>query len=646
MEKLILGKAKDKELSISTNILQRHFACFGSSGSGKTVACKVLVEELARNGIPIIAFDPQGDIASLVEIEDEDKIKKAGTSPEIRNSYLQNTEVIIWTPGSSKGLPLSINPLQFEGLEEMDAEDKIRFLSATAKNLVSLIGFDNSTDEGKSAESILTVVFEYCINTNISLRGFKNLIELLSDLPESVATIIETISSEKLLKLLIKKLSLLTLGSRRLIFETGVPANIDVLLGLDEPNGKTRISIIYLNTLHTQEEKEFFVANITQMLYNWMLKHPLSEGQEGIQCAYYIDEIAPYIPPVKKPACKDSLTLLFKQARKYGVGCIIATQNPGDIDYKSIAQVSTYNIGTLSTKQDIKKVKTRLDSMAPLEADNIIKKIPSLKKGNFLLLSPDEFDKVQELKVRWLVTKHNVLSEEQLSQFIPEEIREKYKKTEKPSETEEIKETKEAEKAEIEEEKEKPEKTSTKGVDEVLYVRNQIFEKDLLKIIKPHLAGTIIKSEILTDRKFSYLPLLKVNLTFYKKKGVFKKKIEEIPENLYLNYETREILYFEYTSMAFSSLLDMDPNKIEDLDQHYEIESIPKSEIDFDFRSLGKKIDEKEIRNNMERKYPVKVNSIELLLIPTWECTIKKKKSDEARKIVFDGVLGWEVIIN
>jgi len=181
----------------------------------------------------------------------------------------------------------------------MDAEDKIRFLSATAKNLVSLIGFDNSTDEGKSAESILTVVFEYCINTNISLRGFKNLIELLSDLPESVATIIETISSEKLLKLLIKKLSLLTLGSRKLIFETGVPANINVLLGLDDPNGKTRISIIYLNTLHTQEEKEFFMANITQMLYNWMLKHPLSEGQEGIQCAYYIDEIAPYIPPVK-----------------------------------------------------------------------------------------------------------------------------------------------------------------------------------------------------------------------------------------------------------------------------------------------------------------------------------------------------------
>jgi len=139
---------------------------------------------------------------------------------------------------------------------------------------------------------------------------------------------------------------------------------------------------------------------------------------------------------------------------------------------------------------------------------------------------------------------------------------------------------------------------------------------------------------------------LKVNLTFYKKKGVFKKKIEEIPENLYLNYKTREILYFDYTSMAFSSLLDMDPNKIEDLDQHYEIESIPKTEVDFDFRSIGKKIDEKEIRNNMERKYPVKVNSIELLLIPTWECTIKKKKGDETRKIVFDGVLGWEVIID
>ena len=103
-----------------------------------------------------------------------------------------------------------------------------------------------------------------------------------------------------------------------------------------------------------------------------MLKNPLSDGQEGVQCAMFIDEIAPYIPPVKVPACKENLELLFRQGRKYGVSCLIATQSPGDIDYKAIGQFSTFILGTLNTKQDIEKVKKRLESVAPKEIDYIV----------------------------------------------------------------------------------------------------------------------------------------------------------------------------------------------------------------------------------------------------------------------------------
>mgnify|MGYP003316078035 CR=1 FL=1 len=86
---------------------------------------------------------------------------------------------------------------------------------------------------------------------------------------------------------------------------------------VDSDNNKTRISVIYLNTLSTAEEKEFFVGSIAQLLYNWMLKNPPNNNLESLQCALFIDEIAPYIPPVKKPACKTSLELLFRQGRKY-----------------------------------------------------------------------------------------------------------------------------------------------------------------------------------------------------------------------------------------------------------------------------------------------------------------------------------------
>ena len=131
MERLQLGSTPDNNpLGIKLATLQRHFACFGSSGSGKTVASKVLIEELARNGVPVIAFDPQGDISSLAVTADRGTVKKSGTDPRIRDSYDKNVEVVIWTPGSSKGIPLCINPLQFDGVGELNNEELYKLLKS------------------------------------------------------------------------------------------------------------------------------------------------------------------------------------------------------------------------------------------------------------------------------------------------------------------------------------------------------------------------------------------------------------------------------------------------------------------------------------------------------------------------------------
>lgn len=649
MKNIQLGSTPDGKLDIKLKTFQRHFACFGSSGSGKTVASKVLIEELAMKGVPVIAFDPQGDIASLMLPEDADVIKKLGTDLGIHKNFVNDVEVVVWTPGSSKGLPICINPLQFYGVEELSSEDRIRYLSATAKNIASLVGYDLTTDAGKTAEAILNEVFKYSIAQKMELKDFGDVVSLLLNMPENVEDVVSTIASEKFIKVLVKKLNLLTLGSRKLIFQTGTPANIDTLLGLDEPNGKTRISVIYLNTLHTVEEKEFFISSIAQALYRWMLKNPLTSGQDGVQCAMFIDEIAPYIPPVRKPACKESLDLLFRQGRKYGVSCLIATQSPGDIDYKAIGQFSTFTLGTLNTRQDIEKVKRRLESIAPKEVDYIVKKMPALQPGQFLVVSPDEFSNVQELRVRWLVTKHAVLTEDQLVEQIPNELREKYpysepeeiniQEEEAPTEFGETEEGESFEKLPAEDDS--PVVTS---MEEVLCVRNKVFERDLVKKIKPYLAGGLVKSEELTDTKFRYLPLVKVSLIFFQKKGVFKKTVTEIPENLYLDFKTQNLLYVKNNQFIFSSVVDLDPNKISDLDDHCDIKPIRKDKIDYDFRGMGgRKLNKKAIRNMMERKYQVKVNDVELLLFPTWECTVKEKKSKDTRTVVLDGGLGKEI---
>ena len=168
---------------------------------------------MSIKGIPIIAFDPQGDIASLALNGDKNEITRRGTDPSIQDDFNEKVEVVIWTPGSSKGLPICINPLQFDGIEELSYEDKTRNFSSIAKNIASLVGYDLDNDDGKSAEAVLAVLFEYCFNENITLFDFNEVVEILRELPDSVATVVASVGSPKFLKGLRKKLNLLTLGS-------------------------------------------------------------------------------------------------------------------------------------------------------------------------------------------------------------------------------------------------------------------------------------------------------------------------------------------------------------------------------------------------------------------------------------------------
>ena len=705
---LILGTGESGDIKMSLKTLQRHFGCFGSSGSGKTVMSKVLVEELARKGIPVIAFDPQGDIASLALLADTDTLAKNGTDQAIRDDFAEKVEVVVWTPASSKGLPICINPLQFGNLDDSSSEDRTRYFSSIAINIASLVGYDLDSDDGKSAEAVLSVLFEHEHSHGRILHNFSDVVKILRDLPESIAETVSSVASKKFMSGLVKKLSLLTLGSRKLIFQNGVPANIDVLLGRDGSTQaaaeaeaaaaaeaaaeaaaqaeaaaevaaqaeaaakvaakKTRISVIYLNTLHSVEEKEFFIAGIAQLLYSWMLRHPLSDGQEGLQCAMFIDEVAPYIPPVKAPACKQSLELLFRQGRKYGVSCIIATQSPGDIDYKAIGQFSTFVLGTLNTKQDIEKVKRRLESVAPKEIDFITNKLPALKPGHFLAISPDEFERVLQMKTRWLLTEHRALAEESLGELQPAGLQKFYNQSiatsdrvagsrlitpeaKLPSEDDQTQSTKHVTAIEIQTEPEGGEisSRSSRGSgnkkkakqEQVLVVQEVVKERDLNKYIRPHLSGRIIKSERLQQSRFKYLPLVKVDLTFIEEKGFLWKSQTKIPENLYLNYKTRDLFYVHKQQFQFSQIVHSDPNKIEDIDDHCVMEESPRIEVDFRFGTLDKKkLNKSAIKKLMERKYQSVVNDVELVLFPFYECTIKDKKKNKRRKIFLDAIFG------
>lgn len=437
-ENLLLGFERDtvgqkpdeaeppQAIELGHGTLLRHVMALGSSGSGKTVLCKAIVEECVLQGIPAICIDPQGDLCSLALATDEPQtLRDKGVDPGLARLYESKADVVVFTPASRKGVAVSADPLNLE-LSGLEPAEVVRAVTSAATMIVSLLGYKLDSDDGEG----LVAVFDRALSDLHQAKRFPRSLEefahYLASMDEGQLKPYTKYADAAKIAGACKKLARLDVGARRVLFHEGIPLNIDLLLGKGEHSaalpGKTRVSVIYLNTLSSQEEKEFFVAALVEQLYDWMLKHPSSEPQ----ALFYIDEVAPFIPPVRKPACKDSLSVLFKQARKYGVCCLMATQNPGDVDYKAMAQFGTWGLGRLTTRQDQKKVQPTVKALDPENVESIMEELPALKPGQFMFLCPDEFDDTLRMRTRWLYTQHKTLDEDRIEKLTDERWRERF----------------------------------------------------------------------------------------------------------------------------------------------------------------------------------------------------------------------------
>lgn len=390
-------------MSLSETTLLRHAAFLGSSGSGKTVACKALCEEAALLGIPVIAVDPQGDIASLKIPGDAEELRAKGVDPGRLARFSESVEVRVFTPGSHAGIPIGANPLSLPDAFQSE-EDRVRTLSVVSGTVARLLGHDADDAAGRSVNAFLYTVLDASLRAGSAPRT-------LAELAEAVASEREKDGAAALLSArrradVEKGLRVLSVGAARLLFGRGDPLDVGRLLAPGR-DGRARINVVLLTTLGSQDEKDVFVSILASAVHAHMLARP----SEGAQALFYVDEIAPFLPPVRKPASKEALRFLFKQARKFGVACLVATQNPGDIDYTALAQFGTWGLGRLSTRQDIRKVSGVVKSLDPKDADAVLSELPALRPGRFVVLSPDEFAGPRRMNVRWLLTRHRTLEE-------------------------------------------------------------------------------------------------------------------------------------------------------------------------------------------------------------------------------------------
>jgi hypothetical protein len=374
--------------------LVTHAVCVGMTGSGKTGLCISLLEEAAMDNIPAIAIDPKGDLTNLLLtfpdlkpenflpwVNNEDALKKgmsteeyAGKQAEMWKNGLaswgesgdrirrlkQSAEYVIYTPGSTAGVPVSIlksfSPPPQAVLED---EELLRErINTTATSLLGIIGIE--ADPIKSREHILISTLLGLAWKDQREMGIEALIQQIQTPPVTKIGVMDLDSfypAKERFSLALALNNLLAAPGFNTWLE-GDPLDINSILYT--PEGKPKISIFSIAHLN-DSERMFFVSLLLNQILGWM--RTLS-GTTSLRTIVYMDEIFGFFPPVANPPSKTPLLTLLKQARAFGVGIVLATQNPVDLDYKGLSNTGTWFIGRLQTERDKARVIEGLEGVA------------------------------------------------------------------------------------------------------------------------------------------------------------------------------------------------------------------------------------------------------------------------------------------
>ena len=384
-ESLVLYDSKD---------LVTHAVCVGMTGSGKTGLCIGLLEEAAIDGVPSIIIDPKGDLSNLLltfpELRGEDfepwinegdaekkNISKAeyavqqaelwskgladwGQSGERIQRLRDAAEFVIYTPGSNAGIPVSILK-SFAAPDQAlldDAEVLRDRVNTTATSLLGLLGIQ--ADPIQSREHILISTI---LNTAWTQGHNLDLAALIQQIQNPPMTTIGVLDLESFYPS--KDRFSLVMALNNLIASPGFGAwmegeALDVGQMLHASTGKPRVSIFSIAHLG-EAERMFFVSLLLNQVLGWMRTQ---SGTTSLRAILYMDEIFGYFPPVANPPSKLPLLTLLKQARAFGLGVVLATQNPVDLDYKGLANTGTWFIGRLQTERDKQRVMEGLEGAA------------------------------------------------------------------------------------------------------------------------------------------------------------------------------------------------------------------------------------------------------------------------------------------
>jgi DNA helicase HerA-like ATPase len=416
------GALRDEPLLLESQRLVTHGLCLGMTGSGKTGLCIALLEEAAIDGVPVLAIDPKGDLGNLLltyprldpaELEpwmDPDEatrrglttralaeeraaqiragLAESGQDPERIARLAGAADFSIYTPGTNAGLNLSIlRSLELPPPAVRDDDELLRErVGAVVSGLLSMLG--ESADPLTSREHVLMSKLVHEAFARGESLTLGSLLKAVQTPPFAEVGVLdlETFFPAKERMELVRALNNLIASPAFSGFLSGEPLDVQRLLYTRE--GKPRVSVISL--AHLDDKQRMFV--VTLLLNEVLAWVRAQSGTSSLRALLYMDEVFGYFPPVAEPPAKRPMLSLLKQARAFGLGVVLATQNPVDLDYKGLANIGTWFIGRLQTARDRARVLDGLGTAAEasgarLDRDTLDQALQGLAPRTFLLHS-------------------------------------------------------------------------------------------------------------------------------------------------------------------------------------------------------------------------------------------------------------------
>ncbi len=364
----------------------RHAAFLGSTGSGKTTLALNVVEQCLLRGVPVLLVDRKGDLCRYGSEQFWNECEADESRAERKRALRERVKVQIFTPGEHRGRPLSL-PIIPPGLSELETTERIAMAASAAAGLGSMMGY-RSSQQDSARQAILTKAIE--VLGQLSGKAAPELPSLIDLIADEDPTLVDAIGKldTKHFKALVDHLETLRIRHEPLL-RGGEVLNAELLFGMGPfaTPGKAALSIVSTKFLPDAGVVDFWVSRLLIELTRWSSRHPSSQ----LQAIVMLDEADIYLPAQTKPATKQPMQDLLKRARSAGVGVFLATQSPGDLDYRCRDNIGTWFVGKVSEK-------TALDKMKPLLSDyrsNPVGKLAGAHTGEFFVLSEGS---VAELK--------------------------------------------------------------------------------------------------------------------------------------------------------------------------------------------------------------------------------------------------------